>query len=252
MKKEIAYSFNQAKALMAQADEARQHCHNVVACERFKAALARLDAAECANYSSRDAQDELSEDFDALMVRVVERFLDDQDISRLRAECLDGLAEILLRLGEHSEAETLYRKALLAHEIADGQDDIASARSLDGLATVARALGQKQLARDYFERALMIRRRSLGNAHPDLLQSLDALAELSESMDDDDRARIYCEQALVIRRWTLGETHPHVASSLDRLGRLSRCLEDDSTAKAASSKLWRSGRDPRPAHSSLP
>jgi tetratricopeptide (TPR) repeat protein len=91
---------------------------------------------------------------------------------------LNNLAGLLQAIGEYSQAQSLYERALAIHEQVLGPDHPDTARSVNNLAGLLYATGDYAGARPLFERALVLWEQVLGPDHPNTILVRDNLAIL--------------------------------------------------------------------------
>jgi len=135
-------------------------------------------------------------------------------------------------LGRFQEAETLYRRAIIARETAFGPEHPLVAQSLEGLASVYRQMGRYAEAEPVLRRVLAIRKKEVGDEHPDVARTYNSLAGINRDLGRYTEAESLYKRALSIREKSLGPNHLDVASSLNDLGILYRDLDRHSDAEA--------------------
>lgn len=151
-----------------------------------------------------------------LLTRGTRRLVDDLEDPLARADVLETLGRVHLRLGMSTEAEPLFRRSLALRRMELGADHPDTAAGLHhlGLGLVDR--GELEAARDVFEKALVIRRRRLGERHPEVADTLEGLAQLHWRAERLGDAEALLRQAVEIRR---GDPEVlHRARSLSDLG----------------------------------
>jgi len=84
------------------------------------------------------------------------------------ASSLNDLANLYRFMGQYSQAEPLYQRALKIREAKLGPDHTDVASSLNGLAGLYESMGQYAQAEPLYQRALKIREAKLGPDHPDV------------------------------------------------------------------------------------
>jgi len=129
-------------------------------------------------------------------------------------------------IGNYSEAQLYYERALVIHEHIFGKIHPATATSLNNLGGLLQTRGDLVGARTCLKRALEIFDKTLGREHPATANSFNALGGVLRRMGDLDGAQCCFEQALLIFRKTLGINHPESAAPLGNLGDLLRVLGD--------------------------
>ena len=131
---------------------------------------------------------------------------------------LTNLAAVRSQLGEHDDAERLYRDALSRLELFYGTDEHPTvALAMDGLGGLLRDRGRFKEARVLLERALTVREKTLGPDHLEVARSLASLGVLLRNVGDFGPAAGMLERALSIRKETLGSEHLDVARTLASL-----------------------------------
>ena len=136
------------------------------------------------------------------------------------AQTLNNLAIVYRDQGKYSEAEGLYKRALVIREKALGASHPDVAQTLNNLAIVYRDQGKYGEAEGLLKRALAIREQALGANHPDVAQTLNNLATRAiETRASTARRRGSYKRALAImRRQALGASHPDVAQGPQQHG----------------------------------
>src|SRR6266699_1779792 len=92
------------------------------------------------------------------------------------AVALNKLGIVVQAQGKYSEAEGLFKRALVIREKALGANHPDVGQTLNNLANVYRAQGKYSEAEGLLKRALVIREQALGASHPDVGHSLNGLA----------------------------------------------------------------------------
>ncbi len=128
--------------------------------------------------------------------------------STARSEAL--LARCLRDLGEHREAEELYRAAIrrLREALGDHPD---LAEALNGFGFLLAERGDLEAAAAPTEQGLAMRRRLFGENHPAYAESLNVQAFLCRERGDYEAAIPLLRQSLDVLRQRYGEAHPAVA-----------------------------------------
>ena len=119
--------------------------------------------------------------------------------------------------GKYSEAEGLFKRALVIREKALGANHADVGQTLNNLAGVYRAQGKYSEAEGLFKRALAIREKALGANHPAVADTLNRLADVYRAQRKYAEAEGLFKRALVIREKALGANHPDVAETLHHL-----------------------------------
>jgi CHAT domain-containing protein/tetratricopeptide (TPR) repeat protein len=134
------------------------------------------------------------------------------------AECLSGLATVLVRMGDYAPAEPLFRRAIAIWQHAYGATHAKVGTGWNNLTNVLYASGDYEGATACMEKALSIRTRALGPDHElvgwtraNMAMSLAALGRKTE-------ARHQFRQAISIFEHRFGPSSPEVGWTLKRLG----------------------------------
>lgn len=130
------------------------------------------------------------------------------------------LAWLLRNMGEHKEAEPLFRQELRASEELFGPTHPDTLTSVDNLAGVLKAMGIFDEAETLYRRALEGSIRALGPHHEDTLTSTNNLAGLLKNIGKLEEAEAFYRQALSGSQETLGHTHPDTLTSMYNLAGL--------------------------------
>lgn len=123
--------------------------------------------------------------------------------------------------GEYSQAEQLYRLALVIDERTAGPEHPSTASSLNNLGLLLRRQGKREEAEGLFQRAIHIDEKALGPEHPDTAIDLNNLADLYRESGRLAEAEPLYRRALAILQKALGP-HPSTALSLSNLALLLR------------------------------
>jgi tetratricopeptide (TPR) repeat protein len=144
------------------------------------------------------------------------------------------LGALKQEMGNHGEAEELFRKALDVGERSLGPDDLALVPPLKYLGAARILRGVPQEAEPLLARALAISERQLGAEHPDIVILLNDLTRLYLKQS----AHAYAEpllQRLLTLKQSKGEDHPEVATVLASLAAVRQALGRHEAAE----QLWR-------------
>jgi tetratricopeptide (TPR) repeat protein len=133
------------------------------------------------------------------------------------AQTLNNQAIVYGVQGKYSEAEGLFKRALVIREKALGASHPDVAQTLNDLALVYRTQGKYSEAEELFKRALVIREKALGASHPDVGQTLNNLALVYRTQGKYSEAEVLLRRVLAIREKALGANHPVVADTLNDL-----------------------------------
>lgn len=122
--------------------------------------------------------------------------------------------------GQYSDAEALYKQAVLMFERMTGPDDSSFATYLNNLAELYRVQGKYADADPLHHRSLAIREKVLGPEHIDVANTLNNLALLKNDQGKYEEAEPLHHRALAIKEKALGSDHPSVATNLNNLAML--------------------------------
>ncbi len=146
---------------------------------------------------------------------------------------LNDLAETCRRLGNYSEAETLYDRAI---EILKGQPEVSAelVLVLGNQGTMYRETGQGLRSAAAFERSLAIAKKAHLDREPIIGAILNGLAAaMISSQGDLKKAERLLEQSLRIRETALGPEHLDVSETLNNLGTVLYQRKDYTRAETA-------------------
>jgi tetratricopeptide (TPR) repeat protein len=136
-----------------------------------------------------------------------------------------------LELGQYTQAEPLYQRAITIFEQQLGPEHPVATMSLSGLAELYSRQARYTEAESLYHGVLRVQMNApeLGPEDPTTLNSLSGLAELYYKQGRYTEAEPLCQHVLAIKERVLGSGHLDVASSLDRLADLhlaqGRCTE---------------------------
>eukprot|EP00747_Dinoflagellata_sp_TGD_P011747 gnl/TRDRNA2_/TRDRNA2_121042_c3_seq1.p1 gnl/TRDRNA2_/TRDRNA2_121042_c3~~gnl/TRDRNA2_/TRDRNA2_121042_c3_seq1.p1 ORF type:complete len:186 (-),score=26.30 gnl/TRDRNA2_/TRDRNA2_121042_c3_seq1:87-578(-) len=85
-------------------------------------------------------------------------------------------------MGEHAEAETLYRQQLATQKKQMGAEHPRTLTFMTNLATALHALGQHAEAESFYREVLAVQQRLLGSEHPDTVATMSHLAKTLHSL----------------------------------------------------------------------
>jgi CHAT domain-containing protein/Tfp pilus assembly protein PilF len=146
-------------------------------------------------------------------------------------------AEVSRDLGDLSEADRLYQRAVLIWSKGLGPTHPFVANGLDALAEVAALRGQAARAHMLYERALAIRRQNLGADHPLVAWTLTSLARTEADNGNLPLALRYVDQAIAIFKKSGASDEPdHLARVLELRGILEARRRDFEPARASLSE----------------
>ena len=133
-----------------------------------------------------------------------------------RANMLDALGEVALRLELFDDADLLIREALAIRRTAFGARSLEYARSLSALGQLAYDVGDFDAAETSFREALAIQRAEASNLHADIAGSANDLAATLRALGRIEEAETLHREALALRRAAEDRSLP-VAESLNNL-----------------------------------
>jgi serine/threonine-protein kinase len=134
-----------------------------------------------------------------------------------RANLLDALGQVAMRLDSVAEAEALMREAQEIRIATFGPVSLEAALSLASLGELRYRTGDMAAAAEDFEQALTLHRELTGEVHTDLASAANNLASALRSLGRYDEAERLHEEALRLRR--AGDPSSlEVAESLNNLG----------------------------------
>ena len=134
---------------------------------------------------------------------------------------LNDLAILLAKVGQHGEAEPLYRTALEIYRETHGERNSDYAALLNNFANLLSNTGRHAEAEPLHRKSLEVSRATQGAQHPDYAARLSNLAVVLARTGRRKQAERLYRQALEVTRTTLGQRHPDYA---DRLGNLATLL----------------------------
>ena len=134
------------------------------------------------------------------------------------AEARLDLARLRYEQGRYTDAETLLRESLSAHEALRGRENFDTARVMNDLGAVLRAQGRLEEAEELHRRALSIRTQENGAESLLVAESLNNLAGVLAERGDLTGAVESARRALEIRRKLYPPKHPLVYQSVSNLG----------------------------------
>jgi tetratricopeptide (TPR) repeat protein len=131
-----------------------------------------------------------------------------------------ALGRALHLLGDYTDAQPAYERALPLSERLLGPEHPEVATGLNNLALLYWAQGRYAAAEPLHQRALALYERLLGPEHPNVALSLNNLALLYDDQGRYAAAEPLHQRALALRERGLGPEHPDVAQSLNNLAAL--------------------------------
>lgn len=120
-------------------------------------------------------------------------------------------------LGNYSEAESYYHKAIEIRMEKLGDDHPDLAASYSGLAKVFETLEKYNLAKDLHQKAIKILINKLGDYHPSVATSYNNLASVYESIGNLKDAENFYKKSIDIYEKKFGANHPSTATSYNDL-----------------------------------
>lgn len=129
----------------------------------------------------------------------------------------DGIGQSLHELGRYSEAESLWRLALMKRKEVNGSSNPEAANALTNLAVLLDELGRSAEAEPLLRRALAIDTTQFGDDHPYVAQDLDRLAQLLEDTERAAEAEPLRRRALAIAEAAADKSPATVAARLINL-----------------------------------
>lgn len=135
----------------------------------------------------------------------------------IRAELLDTIGVIFLRLGIFDRSGQLLESALETRREELGEMHADVARSLSHLAELRMEQGSYDSAKALLQESLTIRRRRLGEKSLEVAESLNDLGKLFQYEGNLKEAETRYREALAMRAHFLGAAHVEVAETLNNL-----------------------------------
>jgi len=143
------------------------------------------------------------------------------DNAHVRANLLDGLAGVCLRLSLYTEAEQLAREAYDIRRATFGEEHIEVALSLGTLGLIEYTRGAHDRAAGYFARALALQRPLPRSVHTDVAAAANNLGVALRNLGRLEDAERLHREALDLRRRD-GDRTLAVAESLNNLAGIER------------------------------
>ena len=135
------------------------------------------------------------------------RLVKELDNDEMFSNVLNSLAVAYKELGNHAEAESLYRGALVTAAKTLGKEHINYTSSLNNLGELLRSTGRYEEAEPLYREAINILAKTLGNEHPNYATGLGNLAGLLESTGRYEEAEPLFFEVLAIFESRLGKDH---------------------------------------------
>jgi tetratricopeptide (TPR) repeat protein len=136
------------------------------------------------------------------------------------AECLNGLALLMMETNVLDEAERLFRRALDIYKARLGPEDRDVADVMNNLGLVLQATGRLDDAERLLRLSLKFFEGARGPSHTDVATALNNLAQLLIELGKFGEAEPLIRRALEIDENEYGSDHPGVAVDLNSLGRI--------------------------------
>lgn len=133
------------------------------------------------------------------------------------ADALNNLGFVLGELGEHVEAEALFREALEMKRKVLGDAHSEIAMGLNNVAFTLHDQGKHDDAEAMYREALAMQRELLSENHPAIAMSLNNLAFLLYEKGEREEAMQLSRESLDMYRRALGDEHPSVAQGMNNL-----------------------------------
>jgi tetratricopeptide (TPR) repeat protein len=133
---------------------------------------------------------------------------------------MNQLALWLANRAEHSEAESLYRRALAINENFYGPEHPYVAAHLNNLATLLQEAKRFSEAEPLYRRALAIDVKYNGSLHSSVATDLNNLAQLLQATDRLTEAESLMRWTLTIDEQIYEPLHPNIATDLNNLAQL--------------------------------
>jgi serine/threonine protein kinase len=134
----------------------------------------------------------------------------------VRAELLNRVGTLYVKLGSYDRAEALLRESLAARRALHGREHLATAESLHDLGVVLLNKAAYEEAEHLMLQALAVRRKLLGDEHTDVARSTGRLAGIEMYQQRLDEAERHFRDALDIWR-RVGTEHGDMAMDLSGL-----------------------------------
>ncbi len=143
-----------------------------------------------------------------------------RDVDALHVQVLDSLAGLYRVRGRYTDAEPLYRRALLLAEDALGPGDIQLAHILNNLAVLHKYMARFAEASKLYLRALRITTKALGPKHCEVATIYHNLGGLEHARGRFANGEPFARRSVRIRERALGRNHPDVGADLAALAAL--------------------------------
>lgn len=143
-----------------------------------------------------------------------------EGIAQPTAALMIELGILLSSRGQHGQAESLLRRALMVDEVTFGSRHPRLAVDLNNLAQVVRAAGRLEEAESLMRQALEIDEEFYGAEHDNVARHLNNLAALLKATGRLAEAEPLMRRALAIDERVFGPRHPRVAIRLNNLAML--------------------------------
>ena len=167
----------------------------------------------------------------------------------LRANLLDALGQVSLRMDLLGDAEDLVREAMTTRTEEFGVHSLELALSLGSLGNLYHHRGEYELAVSSLDAALQLQRTCPPDVHTDVASASNDLAVALRNSGHTEEAKRLHEEALSMRRTSLGDDALPVAESLNNLAAISLYAgEYEETATLLRDALAIRSRILSPAH----
>ncbi len=143
-----------------------------------------------------------------------------EDMPMQLAGFANNLADLFMMMSEPARAEPLFREALEASEITDGEESWATVSILTNLGASIQAQGDLDQAERTYREALDRARSSLGDDNPVTITCLTLIADAQRLRGDLDGAQEMLERIIEARARALGADHPDTLTSMNNLAYL--------------------------------
>lgn len=133
------------------------------------------------------------------------------------AEAWNGLAQVLIELGQPVEAIDYLNKALPIVEKVFGKNHLKVSAIYFNIGDANQAMGKFEQAIEFFNRALSIDRGFAGTNPPNLIRDLEKLGETTRTIGQNEKANDYFNEAYCLSLGFFGSEHEVTRSLKQRL-----------------------------------
>ena len=137
------------------------------------------------------------------------------------------LINLMLKMGEFSKAEEIYRAIKEPTPTTDAMEDVNFQKAMGFISSQK---GDNKVALEFYEKALQHQQQSLPPDHLDIATSYNNIADIRSSMGEYATALVLLDKSLVIRRGSLPENHFDLAVTYNNLGTVYYELGEYATA----------------------